>query len=104
MSCEYDWEQADKAMAEELKALGIEDTIEPLSPEEIAELELEDWYASYGISLSVVEHAARKYLTTFCPVCGKDCGEPEYEPADFSVGIMGDGYYNECPEHGEWEN
>lgn len=39
-------------------------------------------------------------LSHFCPTCNTDCGEPDFEPSDPSVGIFGVVWSNECVEHG----
>ena len=103
MSCEYDWEQADKAMAAELKALGIEDTIEPPTPEEIAEFERQDWEFEYEMEMQRVARCAAEHLARFCPVCGRELDEGEFWDSAPSVGIFWKGWYNECPVHGEFE-
>lgn len=36
----------------------------------------------------------------FCPKCGQDCGDPDFEPDDPTVGIFSVLWANECPEHG----
>lgn len=36
----------------------------------------------------------------FCPICEQDCGEPEYEGDDLSVGIRCELWINSCPQHG----
>ena len=45
-------------------------------------------------------HDALTLYAHFCPDCGQDCGDPDFEPDDPSVGIFGILWANICPDHG----
>lgn len=102
MSCEYDWEQTDKAMAAELEAAGLpKHEIEEWSPERKADYEREAWAMDYSYALETIYAIVFADRARFCPVCDAEVGQVEWEAGDYSVGIY-PCWENACPEHGEF--
>lgn len=58
--------------------------------------ENDEFYASEAEN----DFAAATLTSETCPVCGRDCGLAEYDPADPTVGTLGGCFTNECPHHG----
>lgn len=79
----------------------------PSSPEELEQQARQideyaqlDWDYAFEGAMQTCQVAALVHKATFCPICGTDCGKPDFEPDDPSVGIFGVEWVNECPEHG----
>ena len=62
--------------------------------------QLEQWGMNFENGLEHVSFLALQSKAQFCPICGKDCGEADFEPDDPSVGIFGICWANTCPVHG----
>jgi hypothetical protein len=65
----------------------------------ITDWECEVWTDAYWEGFSKMEFLALSVKAQFCPICGRDCGEAEFEPDDSSVGIFGVSWYAICNEH-----
>jgi len=61
-----------------------------------------DWDWDFYEAMRHVEEVALFHIMSKCPVCGVNCGEPEYMEGDPSVGITYGQYDNVCWEHGEF--
>jgi hypothetical protein len=58
------------------------------------------WRMDFYAGRHKMQHLALEATAQFCPVCHADCGAPDFEPDDESVGIFGIFWYAECPTHG----
>ena len=58
------------------------------------------WQDSFEWGLERIRLLALSAKAQFCPVCGYDTGEPDFEPDDPTVGIFGICWVGECPVHG----
>lgn len=61
-----------------------------------AELREEEWWYAFYYGLERIQSICGEYLASHCPKCEQELSEPEFEPADLSVGINWAGWYNEC--------
>lgn len=76
-----------------------EDEYDGYTPEDY---ERWNWDWDFYDAMRHVEEVALFHIMSKCPVCGANCGEPEYMEGDPSVGIFYGQYDNVCWEHGEF--
>jgi len=62
--------------------------------------EQECWFIDYQRGEEQMVYMALTAKAQICPTCNKNCGLPDFEPSDPSVGIFWSGWSNECWVHG----